>query len=335
MRRYGRTPITQDGVQEEAETGPKVPRNGWLDQGEGAMRESGFIVAGYDGSEEAGAAVRWAALHARLRGSPLRVAHCSIWPLLTSNLGPVPGVADSGLERYAEAILEEGVNHARSAAPGLNVEGILLHGLPASHLARVSAGEQMLVVGSRGLGGFLGLLVGSVSLELTATADCPVAVIRSDLHPTGPVVAAVDGSGSPAALEDACAVAAASQAGLTIVHVRHAPAGYRPPDPHESLAAEATAEIVLSSAIDTARTLAPGIRVEGSVLTDTSVPHAILKASAEARLLVVGTKGHGLIRETIGSTAHAVLHHARGPVLISRRAGSAGPDGSKAKSGDL
>lgn len=283
------------------------------------MREAGCIVAGYDGSEEAGAAVRWAAHHARLRGSPLRVAHCSIWPLLTGNLGPVPGVADSGLERYAEAVLEEGVNHARSAAPELDVEGTLLHGLPAPHLARVSAGEQMLVVGSRGLGGFLGLLVGAVSLELAATANCPVGVIRFDHHPAGPVVAAVDGSGSPTAVEDACAVAAASQAGLTIVHVRRAPAGYPPPYPHDSLAAETAAEKVLRSAIDRARTLAPGIRIEGNVLTDTSVPHAILKASAEARLLVVGTKGHGLIRETIGSTAHAVLHHARGPVLISRR----------------
>lgn len=297
------------------------------------MRESGFIVAGYDGSEEAGAAVRWAALHARLRGSPLMVAHCSIWPLLTHNLGPVPGVADSGLERYAETILDEGVNHARSATPELDVEGILLHGLPASHLARLSADEQMLVVGSRGLGGFLGLLVGSVSLELAATADCPVAVIRSDLHPAGPVAAAVDGSGSPAALEDACAVAAAYRTGLTIVHVRHAPAGYRPPDPQHTLAAEAAAEKVLSSAIDRARTLAPGIPVAGKVLTDASVPHAILKASAEARLLVVGTKGFGFIKETIGSTAHAVLHHARGPVLISRR--GAGPDGSQSKSGDL
>jgi nucleotide-binding universal stress UspA family protein len=177
----------------------------------------------------------------------------------------------------------------------------------------------MLVVGSRGLGGFLGLLVGSVSLELAATADCPVAVIRSDFHPAGPVVAAIDASGSPAALEDACAVAAASQAGLTIVHVRHAPSGYRPPDPQHSLAAGAATEKVLGSAINRARNLAPGIPVEGRVLTDTSVPHAILKASAEARLLVVGTKGHGFIRETIGSTAHAVLHHARGPVLISRR----------------
>ncbi|PNI09741.1 universal stress protein [Arthrobacter sp. AFG7.2] len=280
------------------------------------MAEPGSIVAGYDGSAEAAAAVQWAAQQALLRGCPLRVVHVSIWPLLTKNLGPVPGVADSGLERAAQAILEDGVSRARGAAPGLDVEGTLLQGLPASYLAEISAGEEMLVVGSRGLGGFLGLLVGSVSLELAATATCPVAVIRPDLQPGGPVVVAVDGSGSPAALADACALAAVWQAALTIVHVRHTPPGYGlrgQPD------AEEPAGDILGSALGRARTLAPSVQAEGRILTDTSVPHAIIKASEGARMLVVGTKGHGFLRETIGSTAHAVLHHARGPVLISRR----------------
>lgn len=280
------------------------------------MQDSRSIVAGYDGSAEAAAAIHWAAQQARLRDCPLNVVHCSIWPLLTKNLGPVPGVADSGLERAAEAILEEGVSRAKAAAPGLDVQGTLLHGLPASYLAGISAGQEMIVVGSRGLGGFLGLLVGSVSLELAATATCPVAVIRSDLQPGGPVVVAVDVSGSPAALEDACVLASAWQAGLTIVHVHHTPPGYGQPSP---LDAEAAAGEALRSAVGRARTLAASVPVEGKVLIDTSVPHAILKASESARMLVVGSKGHGFLRETIGSTAHAVLHHARGPVLIARR----------------
>jgi nucleotide-binding universal stress UspA family protein len=280
------------------------------------MQDSRSIVAGYDGSAEATTAIHWAAQQARLRDCPLNVMHCSIWPLLTKNLGPVPGVADSGLERAAEAILEEGISRAEAAAPGLDVRGTLLHGLPASYLAEISAGQEMVVVGSRGLGGFLGLLVGSVSLELAATATCPVAVIRPDLHPNGSVVVAVDVSGSPTALQDACALASAWQAGLTIVHVHHTPPGYGQRDP---LYAEAAAGEVLSSAMSRARALAAYVPVEGRVLTDTSVPHAILKASEGARMLVVGSKGHGFLRETIGSTAHAVLHHARGPVLISRR----------------
>jgi nucleotide-binding universal stress UspA family protein len=146
---------------------------------------------------------------------------------------------------------------------------------------------------------------------------CPVAVIRSGGHPDGPIVVAIDSSGSPAALEDACTLATVTGADLKIVHVQHAPAGYRllrdPIDAHPA------AEALLDSAVRTARDLAPGTTVEGQLLTDTSIPRAILNASQSARLTVVGTKGHGLIKGIIGSTAHAVLHHAKGPVLISRR----------------
>ncbi|WP_142133672.1 universal stress protein [Arthrobacter sp. SLBN-83] len=280
------------------------------------MQEPKAVVAGYDGSDEAAAAVRWAARHARAVRCPLNVVHCSMWPLLTRHLGPVPGVSGSGLEQSAQSILEEGVEHAAAEVPGLQVRSTLLHGLPAQLLAQVSTGEGLLVVGSRGLGGFLGLLVGSVSLELAATAACPVAVIRQDLHPDGPVVAAVDASGSPAALEDACALATAWQAALTVIHVQHQPPGHRRPATQE---ADAEAQRILSSALDRARSVAPGIPVDGKIFTDSSVPHAILQASAEARIAVVGSQGQGILRETMGSTAHAVLHHAHGPVLISRR----------------
>jgi nucleotide-binding universal stress UspA family protein len=278
--------------------------------------DPGSVVAGYDGSDQAAAAVRWAARHARATNCPLHVVHCSMWQLLTRHLGPVPGVSGSGLEQSAESVLEEGVSHAAAEVPGLEIRRTLLHGLPAQVLAEFSAGEKLLVVGSRGLGGFLGLLVGSVSLELAATAACPVAVIRQDTHPGGPVVAAVDASGSPEALEDACAMASAWHAPLEVLHVRHQPPGYHQPKRQD---AAADAREVLESALDRARAMAPGIAVDGRVLTDSSVPHAILKAAREARLVVVGSQGRGILRETIGSTAHAVLHHAHGPVLISRR----------------
>ncbi|GGI00217.1 universal stress protein UspA [Arthrobacter liuii] len=273
------------------------------------------IVVGYDGSDEAAAAVRWAARHARATACPLLVVHCSLWPLLTRHLGPVPGVSGSGLEQSAQSILDEGVAHAAAEVQGLEVGSTLLHGLPAQHLAGISAGEKMLVVGSRGLGGFLGLLVGSVSLELAATASCPVAVIRHNLHPDGPIVAAVDASGSPSALGDACVLATASNARLTVVHVRHQPPGYRQPAGQD---AAAGAQKVLTEAVRRAGALAPALSVDGRLLTDSSIPHAILQAAENARIVVMGSQGRGILRETIGSTAHAVLHHAHGPVLISR-----------------
>ncbi|WP_457950347.1 universal stress protein [Pseudarthrobacter sp. alpha12b] len=280
-------------------------------------QDPGSIVAGFDGSDGAAAAVRWAARHAHATSCPLHVVHCSLWPLLTRHLGPVPGVSGSGLEQSARSILEDGVALAAAEVPGLGIRSTLLHGLPAQLLAGISAGERMLVVGSRGLGGFLGLLVGSVSLELAATASCPVAVIRQELNPEGPVVAAVDASGSPSAVEDACSLALAWHAPLMVVHVRHGHARY--PAPGQDAAGEA--QEILSSALNRAAALAPAVRIDGHVLTETSVPHAILEAAGEARIVVVGSQGRGILRETLGSTAHAVLHHARGPVLISRRGG--------------
>lgn len=280
------------------------------------MKDSRSIVAGYDGSDEAAAAVRWAARQAQAARCPLRVVHCSLWPLLTRHLGPVPGVSGSGLERSAQSVLAEGVACARAEVPALDIRETLLHGLPAQLLAEAAASERMLVVGSRGLGGFLGLLVGSVSLELAATAACPVAVIRKDLHPDGPVVVAVDGSGSPAALRDACELAAGTGAALIIVHVRRTDAGSGRGASSET---EAAAGDVLRTAVQAAAALAPAVEVQGKQVSGRSVAQAILDAAEGSAVLVVGTRGYGAVRETIGSTAHAVLHHSRGPVLVSRR----------------
>jgi nucleotide-binding universal stress UspA family protein len=206
---------------------------------------------------------------------------------------------------------------AKETVPDLEVRTTLLHGMPRDHLAHVSVGAEMLVLGSRGLGGFMGLLVGSVSLEMAATAECPVVVIRADDHPEGPVLLAVDDAGSPAALEDACDFAAATGADLMIVHVLHEPVGYR--RLREPVEAYPEAEALLDSVLSQARHKAPGIAVTGELLVDASFSKAIVKASQGARITVLGTKGHGLIKGTIGSTAHAVLHHAHSPVLVSRR----------------
>jgi nucleotide-binding universal stress UspA family protein len=277
------------------------------------MRKSRNIVVGYDGSVEAGHAVRWAARQADLRGCGLHLVHCSLWPLLTHELDPAAGMDNRGLERSGEIAIDEGVALAKDEAPSLDIRTSLLYGWAAEHLLKLAAGEAMLVVGSRGIGGFMGLLVGSVSLEMAATASCPVAVIRSDEHPSGPVVVAVDNEGSPAALRDACVLASSTGAALTVVHVQHAPAGFkRLRDP------AGDSQELLDAVLHSARGTAPGISIEGRLLTDTSIPRALLQAARGASITVVGTKGDGLIRGTIGSTAHAVLHHAEGPVLLAR-----------------
>src|SRR4051794_12383324 len=83
---------------------------------EPAVRGRGTVAVGYDGSETAQQAVTWAVAYAAAAGLNLRVVHAWVWPVFTKNLGPVKGVAGSGLRHSAETILAEGVELARSAA---------------------------------------------------------------------------------------------------------------------------------------------------------------------------------------------------------------------------
>ncbi|MBE4716728.1 universal stress protein [Pseudarthrobacter sp. AB1] len=273
------------------------------------------VVVGYDGSAESALAARWAARHAALLDCELQVVHCSLWPLLTNDLGPVKGIAGSGLHHKAQAILDEGQAEALSVAPRVRIRSTLLYGLPAGHLRRTADGARMLVLGSRGIGGFMGLLVGSVSLELTATASCPVAVTRFDKNPEGRIVVGIDSSGSAGALNIAGALASATGADLTIFHV------IRPHDgtSNEGGGGQMAARRLLQTAAHDAQALAPQATISQNVAQDTSVPRALLNASRGAALIVVGSKGRGLLRGTIGSNAHAILHHATGPVIISRQ----------------
>jgi len=278
--------------------------------------DSQDIVVGYDGSPEAAQAVRWAAKQAVLRDASLHLVHCHLRPVQAEGSEAVDAPGETGLDPSPEAILNTGLAQAKDIAPGLDVRGSLLYGWPAVHLARIADGQQMLVVGSRGIGGFMGLLMGSVSLEMAATAGCPVAVVRTmDPRPGGAIVVAIDASGSADALADACQMAVLTGAPLRILHVQPEPHGW----PLHRAQSDGEPADILSAAVARARDLTGGGSVEGELLTDPSTARAILDAAHDASLIVMGTKGRGLIRGTIGSTTHAVLHHARGPVLVSRR----------------
>lgn len=280
------------------------------------------IIVGYDGSAEAVPAVHWAAHQAAQRNCGLHLVHSTLWPSITRDLGPVPGVEGSGLRRAAEDILAEGVARVHDAVPALAVKTTLFHGWPAEHLRTLSTGAGLLVVGTRGAGGFMGLLIGSVSLELAATADCPVAVIRSGEQLGGPVVVGVDFDDWELPLRHALKLAELAGAPLRLVHVRkkhwipgpNAQAGASTQDPQE-LRLQALLDATERSAHETN----PGLDLDIRSPIGTSIPGTILAEAQDASIIVVGTQGRGLVRGTIGSTAHAVLHHATCPVLLVRR----------------
>jgi nucleotide-binding universal stress UspA family protein len=132
------------------------------------------IVVGVDGSTASLHALRWAITQAELTSS--RVQAVLTWQ--------TPGQA--GFDIYipvvdwanlAQRTLEVALKEAGDGSP-LDVDTLVRQGHPAKILVDVSAGAQLLVVGSRGHGGFAGLLLGSVSEYVIAHASCPVLVIR-------------------------------------------------------------------------------------------------------------------------------------------------------------
>lgn len=277
------------------------------------MQKDMKIVVGYDGSDQSLQAVRWAASQAATEQRSLHLVHAWLWPLFTNDLGPVKGVADSGLRHSAEAIAAEGLAAAREVSPSLDAEGGLVVGSGYDALRKLSSSARMVVVGSRGLGGFLGLLVGSVSLQLAATAQSPVVIVRSAVTDHGPVVVGVDGSGpSIKALDDACEMAQLWGASLTIVHARKDPrlfgSGKRIPQ------LETEAKTVLDDAVKYVSEKAPEITIRQESVAGRSIAEGLLKAAEGSRILIVGAKGRG----NVGSTAHAILHHAKSDVMISK-----------------
>ena len=282
----------------------------------------GQIVVGVDGSASALHATRWAAREAVRRGASLRLVHVLQLPLLLPAEDMyAKELADQGREWLAAAQTAAGV-----IAPDTYVVTDLHTGQPAEELTEETEHADLVVVGSRGLGGFRSLLLGSVANALAAHSHCPVVVLRAstrDAPPPaeGPVVVGVDGAGtSTAALEFAVDAAAARGVALVVVHTWTyegllAAEGRVPADidwngiaaaPRRSFVERLTAVRERHAAVEVRGVLLRGRPVDG-----------ILGQAEDAQLVVVGTHGrHGLVPGAIGSTTYAVLHHATCPVAV-------------------
>lgn len=130
---------------------------------------------GVDGSVQSQAALDWGVQEARLRGGEVLALASWHYPYVTDAAGQA---WDYGaFERDVQAILDEEL--ARAAQPGVPVSGQLVQGSAASALVAASRDADLVIVGSRGHGGFAGLLLGSVSSQLAHHAHCPVLIIRT------------------------------------------------------------------------------------------------------------------------------------------------------------
>lgn len=139
------------------------------------------IVVGVDGSQGAAAALRWAAAEARLRGARLRAVHTWNMPTMAyAGSGFVsPASFEGDLAQAAETGLSQWLGAAKAELDGIEVERRVVEGHAPTALTDAAADAELLVVGSRGLGGFAELLLGSVSHQVAQHAHCPVVIVRT------------------------------------------------------------------------------------------------------------------------------------------------------------
>ncbi|MEU5790755.1 universal stress protein [Micromonospora purpureochromogenes] len=282
------------------------------------------ILVGYDGSTDATLALEWALDEAqRGGGRPVRLAYVFEWLTVAGWIGPgvAPGIwPDETARRQVEELVRKAAADAVAQRPGMTVHGEVYDGPPALVLQERSADAGLLVLGSRGHGGFAGLLAGSTAVAVTAHAHCPVVVVRAgQATGAGPVVVGVDGSeSSRVALGFAVESAAQRRVPLRVVRAVAPPAGRWRPADHDEEATVAGERAAVEESLAPWRKTFPDVDVDIEVAPGNPAA-ALVEASRGAQLVVVGSRGLGGLRGMLlGSVSQQLLQHSSCPVMVAR-----------------
>ncbi|GLX99610.1 universal stress protein [Herbidospora sp. NBRC 101105] len=275
---------------------------------------SSTIVVGVDGSAPSLAAVEYAARDAARRNAALRIIH--VWPPLTMGDREIHQTE----HHHHEDIVAEAQRRAWDCAPDIEISTRLIRGDVTDRLGREAVGADEVVIGSRGRGGFAGLILGSVGLALAGHTAAPLVVVRtSPRHTYGELIAGYDGSEeAETALDFAFAEAERREARLKLVYA------WQPPPLAGSAAGYAA---LVQRMFDEQMTfvwqqLAPWAEKFPQVpIEHTGVcGHPVYVLSEESRtadLVIVGSRRRGVIRSTaLGSVGYGLLHRAHCPVAI-------------------
>nr|WP_119589980.1 universal stress protein [Streptomyces scabiei] len=293
------------------------------------------VTVGLDGSRESRSAAEWAAREAQLLGVPLKLVH--VWEPVPVPMAQAPLLGAETQQHWTGRIPREAAEGIRLRHPALEVVSEHVSGRPYEVLVDAAEDAALLVLGSRGLSGIGGFMVGSVGLAVVARAERPVVLVRaaepaSDKHETDP--AGIPSAAAPfrpvvlgldienpdeELIEFAFAAAARRDTSLRVVH------GWNPPpyyayglsvdlELHGALARRETT--ALTEVLRPWREKHPDVEVTEESNYGTPGPH-LVDASREASLVVVGRR----IRRSpfgahIGPVAHAVLHHSAAPVAV-------------------
>ena len=281
----------------------------------------GSVVVGVDGSENAARAARWAAAEAVSRGVALTIAHALHLPTGAAlSMEPV---------KHAEKRREEGgrllhlvTADLRRDFPGLRIDTELSDYSAAHTLSSMSLESALVVTGTRGHGGFAGMLLGSVSHKLAAHAHSPLVVVRSDRPEedlVNEVVVGVEPEQSTAAIR--YAFAAAQRYGAVLHAVRSWPPTGTHPGPLGTSFGD-FADIrdeerrIVEHLLSPFRSAFPHIKTEITADGGNPVP-VLIEAARDARLLVVGAHRHrGPLSVGAGYTVDGLLAHSPTPVAV-------------------
>lgn len=287
-----------------------------------------IVVVAVDGSEASKVAVRWAANTANKRGIPLRLASSYTMPqfLYAEGMVPPQELFDD-LQAETMEKIDEARSIAHEVAPELKIGHTIAEGSPIDMLLDMSRDVTMIVMGSRGLGGLSGMVMGSVSAAVVSHASCPVVVVRED-NPVnedtkyGPIVVGVDGSDvSQQATEYAFAEADARGCELIAVHtwmdmqVQASLAGLSAAQQQWEEVEREQSEL-LSERLQPLVEQYPNIPVKKVITRDRPV-RALVEQAEGAQLLAVGSHGRGGFKGMLlGSTSRALLQSSPCPMMV-------------------
>ena len=250
--------------------------------------------------------------------APLLVLFAANYPGMTVEPGPGLFHREPGALEAAEEVTARGVAEALAAHPALQVAGATEVAGPTRALVEASDRAAMVVLGSRGYGRVAGALLGSVAFAVAARARCPVIVAKDESlqRPVGPehrVVAGTDGSSEgTAAVDFAADRAARATAALEVVTCT---GGHQVQDVNEHDLRSSAIEIA-DSAANRVHRRHPDLMVTTRI-EDCPAELTLVNASADAGLVVVGTRGRGAFEAMLlGSVSHAVIHGASCAVAV-------------------
>nr|WP_055501360.1 universal stress protein [Nonomuraea pusilla] len=279
-----------------------------------------MIVVGVDGSVAARAAVEWAANDAFRAHEPLRIVHAVDRTPYQVRRFPEEDLPDA-LKRQGRRILDEALALAHERQPGVEATTHDIEGSPAAVLRDQAQDASEIVVGSRGLGGFRGALLGSVSMHVAGHVTCPVVVVRAEHRPVrGQVAVGLDDSPqSEPALDYAFRQAWVRGATLRAVHAWQLPVhAFAPQIPYDMDDVRAAQHRAIVDRLEAYKQRYPEVKIVEDVQSAHPVD-ALTEASEEADLLVVGSHGRGgLTSMLLGSVSRGALHHAECAVAVVR-----------------